>query len=355
MPVPVNVEEFEAIAREKMPAASYDYYAGAAEDEITLRDNREAFRRLRIAFRVLVDVAERDMRTSILGVPMSSPVILAPTAMHRMAHDEGERATARAAESTETLMCLSSISSVAMEEVAACAPKGRRWFQLYHMGDKRKTESLVRRAQESGYEAIVVTVDTPVLGRRERDLRHPQVIPDGVTAVHFAPEPDARRAPDEERQIGNFINQPFLTWNDLAWLRSLTDLPLIPKGVVRADDAKRCIDEGMAGIWISNHGGRQLDTSIATADALPSVARAVAGQVPVIVDGGIRRGTDVVKALALGADAVAIGRPQLWGLAADGESGVRAVLTLLRNELSMAMALAGCKNLAEIDESLLAM
>ena len=346
---PVNLEEFEAVAREKMPPASYDYYAGGAEDEITLRENRDAFKRLRIAFRVLVDVAERDMRTELLGVPMSSPILLAPTAMHRMAHPDGELATSRAAAGTGTLMCLSSISSTPME-----APEGRRWFQLYHMGDRRKTESLVQRAAGSGYEAIVVTVDTPVLGRRERDMRYAKVIPDDVRAVHFDPEPDVRRAPDEERSLGNYINQPFLTWNDLAWLRSLTALPLIPKGVVRADDAKRAIDEGAAAIWISNHGGRQLDTSVATADAVRPIAEAVAKQVPLIVDGGVRRGTDVVKALALGADAVALGRPQLWGLAADGENGVRAVLDLLRNELSIAMALAGCKALADIDESLLA-
>lgn len=353
MPGPVNVEEFEAVARSKMPPASYDYYAGGAEDEITLRENREAFRRLRLAFRVLVDVSERDMRADLLGVPMASPILLAPTALHRMAHPDGELATSRAAAATGSLMCLSSISSTPMEDVAAAAPEGRRWFQLYHMGDRRKTESLVQRAVSSGYEAIVVTVDTPVLGRRERDLRYSKVIPDDVRAVHFDPEPEGHRPPDEERSLGTYINQPFLTWDDLAWLRSLTSLPLIPKGVVRPDDAKRAIDEGAAGIWISNHGGRQLDTSIATADAVRPIAEAVAGQVPLIVDGGIRRGTDVIKALALGANAVAIGRPQLWGLAADGEDGVRAVLDMLRNELSVAMALAGCKTLADIDESLL--
>jgi len=354
MGVPVNVEEFEAIAREKMPPASYDYYAGGAEDEITLRENRTAFQRLRIAYRVLVDVTQRDMRTELLGVPMSMPVMLAPTALHRMAHEDGERATARAAAASEALMCLSSISSTPMEEVRAAAPEGRRWFQLYHLGDKAKTESLVRRAHGSGYEAIVLTVDTPVLGRRERDLRYSQVIPPHVKAVHFEQEDDPKRVPDEERSLGNFINQPFITWDDIAWLRSLSPLPLIPKGIVRADDAKRAIDEGAAAIWVSNHGGRQLDTSIATADALPSIAEAVAKQVPIIVDGGVRRGTDVLKALALGADVVALGRPQLWGLAADGENGVRAVLDLLRNELSLAMALAGCKNLSEIDRSLLA-
>ncbi len=351
MPEPVNVEEFEQRAREVLPPAAYDYYAGAAEDEITLRENRDAFRKLRIAYRVLIDVSERTLNTELLGVPMASPIMLAPTALHRMAHPEGERATARAAAATGTLMTLSSISSVSMEDVRDAAPDGRRWFQLYHFSDRSMTEKLVLRAYDAGYEAIVLTVDTPILGRRERDMRHDVVIPPDVIAVHFE-SPDHRPA-DQERSLGSFINQPFVSWEDLRWLRDLTPLPLLVKGVVRADDARRAIDEGIAAIWVSNHGGRQLDTSIATADALPAIVAGVRKQVPVIVDGGIRRGTDVLKALALGADAVAVGRPQLWGLAAGGEDGVRAVLDLLRNELSVAMALAGCRTLADIARDLI--
>jgi 4-hydroxymandelate oxidase len=351
MPDPVNVEEFEAVAREALAPAVYDYYAGGAEDEITLRDNRDAFGRLRIAYRVLVDVSERDTRAELLGVPMSSPILLAPTALHRMAHPDGERATARAAAASGALMTLSSISSVAMEDLRDVAPDGRRWFQLYHFSDRALTEKLVMRAHEAGYEAIVLTVDTPILGRRERDMRYATVIPDDVRAVHFESE---RREPDDERSLGTFINQPFVSWADLRWIRELTPLPLVVKGVVRADDARRAIDEGIAAVWVSNHGGRQLDTSPATAEALPRVVDAVGKQVPVIVDGGVRRGTDVLKALALGADAVAIGRPQLWGLAAGGEGGVRAVLDMLRNELSIAMALAGCRSIAEIDRGLIA-
>ena len=347
---PLNIDDFEAIAREMLPPPIFDYYAGAADDEVTLSENRLAFRRLRLRYRVLVDVSERDMRTEILGVPMEAPIILAPTALHRMAHDEGERATARAAASEGLLMTLSSIASVTMEDVAAAAPDGRRWFQVYHFSDRAQTERLLQRAHDAGYEALVLTVDAPLLGRRERDLRHPFEIPEGVTGVHFG---DPRTA-DADSPLHAFIDQPSINWTDLAWIRAVTPLPLLLKGVVREDDAKRALDEGIDGLWVSNHGGRQLDTSVPTADALPEVVSAAQGRVPVIVDGGVRRGTDVLKALALGADAVAIGRPQLWGLAAAGEEGVRAVLQLLKAELSLAMALAGCPTLADIDASLLA-
>lgn len=348
--MPINLDEFEAAARELLTAPVYDYYAGGADDEVTLADNREAFRRLRIAHRVLVDVSERRMQTEILGVPLSFPVILAPTALHRMAHPDGEAATARAAAAAGTLMTLSTISSVAMEDVALAAPDGPKWFQVYHLTSRAKTEELIVRAATAGYRALVLTVDTPILGRRERDLRHPFMLPAGVSPVHFS---EPHRARDDEPVLGTFINQPNLSWTDLAWLRSLTDLPVIVKGIVRGDDAARAIDAGVAAVWVSNHGGRQLDTSIATADALPEVVRAIAGQVPIVVDGGVRRGTDVLKALALGADIVALGRPQLWGLAADGEQGVASVLRLIREEFSVALALAGCTSLKDVTEDLL--
>jgi 4-hydroxymandelate oxidase len=300
---------------------------------------------------VLVDVSERDLRTELLGFPLSMPLILAPTALHRMAHPEGEVATARAAAAAGVVMTLSTITSVPMRDVAAAAPEGRRWFQLYHFNDRARSEHLVRQAYEAGYEAIALTVDAPILGRRERDLRHPFAFPEGISAVHLEVDP---RTVNPDTPLASLINQPLLTWDDLAWIRALTPLPLLLKGIIRADDAKRALDEGVDALWISNHGGRQLDTSIATADALPQIVETVAGRVPVIVDGGIRRGTDVLKALALGADAVAIGRPQLWGLAADGENGVRRVLEMFRDETSSAMALAGCPSLSEIDADLLA-
>jgi 4-hydroxymandelate oxidase len=348
--LPVNVEEFEALAREKLEKSVYDYYAGGAEDEITVAANREAFRRLFLKYRVLVDVSRVDLSTELLGVPLAFPVILAPTALHRLAHPEGEKMTARAAAAAGTLMTLSTVSSVPLEEVAAAAPAGARWFQLYCYEDRADTERLVARADRAGYRAIVLTVDAPILGRRERDVRNRFEVPAGLTA-HPAARPSGSGG---QWPLSSVIGQPALSWKDLVWIRALSPLPLVVKGIVRGDDAARAVDEGVAAVWVSNHGGRQLDTAIPTAEALSEVVRAVAGQVPVIVDGGIRRGTDVLKALALGACAAAIGRPQLWGLAANGEEGVRLVLEMFREELALAMALSGCRVLSEVDRSLVA-
>jgi 4-hydroxymandelate oxidase len=347
---PVNVEELEAIARARLEKGVYDYYAGGAEDELAVRGNREAFQRLRLKYRVLVDVSTVDVATRLLGTPLSLPVLLAPTALHRLADPEGERATARAAAAAGTLMTLSTVSSVPLEEVAGAAPSGARWFQLYCFEDRGETERLVTRAHQAGYRALVLTVDAPILGRRERDLRNAFEVPAGLPA-HSTGRP---RASGGQWPLNSLIGQPALNWKDLAWLRAISPLPLVLKGIVRGDDASRALDEGAAAVWVSNHGGRQLDGSIPTAEALPEVVRAVAGRAPVIVDGGIRRGTDVLKALALGATAAAIGRPQLWGLAARGESGVGRVLAMFRDELALAMALAGCRNVSEIDRSLVA-
>lgn len=347
----LNLDDFETLARDRLTEPVYDYYAGGADDEVTLRENREAFRKLKLRYRVLVDVSERDLATNLLGIPLAFPIVLAPTALHRMAHPDGERATARAAGSLGTMMTLSTISSVSLEDVAAEAPDAPRWFQLYHFSDRTKTEELIERAAAAAYRAIVLTVDAPLLGRRERDLRHPFALPDDVQAVHFGVTPRTDRA--NQSPLSAFIEQPSINWGDLAWIRSRSRLPLVIKGLVRGDDAKRALDEGVDALWVSNHGGRQLDTSIATIDALPDVAASAGGQVPIIVDGGIRRGTDVLKALARGATAVALGRPQLWGLACGGEDGVRTVLGLLRDELSLAMALAGARSIAEIDPNLL--
>jgi 4-hydroxymandelate oxidase len=347
---PLNVDEFEALARERLTEPVYDYYAGGADDEVTVRENRAAFQRISLRYRVLVDVSERDTKTSILGTPLAFPLILAPTALHRMAHPDGELATARAAASLGVLMTLSSISSTPMEEVAT-ASDGPKWFQLYHYTDRAMSESLIHRAHDAGYKAIVLTADAPLLGRREKDLRHPFAIPDGIEAVHFTVQP---RVSSTDSPLTAFVNQPSINWTDLAWVRAASPLPVLIKGLVRADDAKRALDEGCEGLWVSNHGGRQLDTSIPTAAALPEIVEAAEGRVPVIVDGGVRRGTDILKALAMGATAVAVGRPQLWGLTVGGQEGVERVLTLLREELSLAMALAGCRTIGEIDASLIA-
>lgn len=349
----VNLEDLHAIAQDRLTPAVYGYYAGGAGDELTLADNLDAFRRLRIAYRTMIDVSERTLTTSVLGVDLDMPIILAPTALHRMAHDEGELATARAAAAAGTIMTLSTISSVPLEAVAAAAPTGRRWFQLYLFNTLERTEELLARAETAGYEAIVITADAPILGRRERDFRLGFGLPEGVEAVHFDLMPRSTIATGNASAIGAFIHQPDLSWDRLAWLQSRTRLPIILKGIVRGDDADRAVDAGVAAVWVSNHGGRQLDTSIATADALPEVVASVARRVPIIVDGGVRRGTDVLKALALGADLVALGRPQLWGLAAGGEQGVALALSMLREEFSQAMALAGAPTLGAITPDLL--
>jgi 4-hydroxymandelate oxidase len=348
-----NIEDLHAIARERLAAPVYGYYAGGAGDELTLRDNIEAFQRIKIAYRTMIDISISTMQTSLLGVDLSMPIILAPTALHRMAHDEGEIATARAAAEAGTLMTLSTISSVTLEDVAAAAPGGRRWFQLYMFNTPEQTEALISRSEAAGYEAIVLTADAPILGRRERDLRLGFTLPEGVQAVHFDLVPRSTFSSDEPPTIGAFIHQPDLSWDHLGWIRERTKLPIILKGIVRGDDAQRALDEGIAAVWVSNHGGRQLDTSIATADALPEVVASVGGRMPIIVDGGIRRGTDVLKALALGADAVALGRAQLWGLAAGGQDGVALALRMLRDEFSQAMALAGATQLGELTPDLL--
>jgi 4-hydroxymandelate oxidase len=349
---PLNLQEYEAVAREVLRPMAFDYIAGGADDEATVTANREAFARRHLRYRTLVDVSERDLSTHLLGIDLPHPIILAPTAMHQLAHPEGEAETARGAAAAGALLTLSTISTVSLEDVAAAAPDAPRWFQLYCYGDRSFTELLVKRAYESGYQAIVVTVDVPVLGRRERDLRNSFALPDGMRLANFeqpVPRPEGGSA---LVQWTTAIQTPALTWEDLGWIRSLAPLPTLIKGIVRADDALRAVEAGIDGIWVSNHGGRQLDGAIPSLDALPEIVDAVGEQCAIIVDGGVRRGTDVLKALALGADGVAIGRPQLYALAVAGADGVRRVVELLRDELSLAMALAGCPSLAEVERDL---
>lgn len=340
-PAPLTLAEYEPLAAERLDPAAYDYYAGGAGDEISLADARAAFNRLRLRPRVLVDVSRRDLSTTAFGVPLSSPIICAPTAFHGMAHADGERATARGAAAVDVLMTLSSIASVALEEVAAAAPGASRWFQLYTSPQRSDTQRLVERAVGAGYGAIAVTVDLPYAGNRERDTRNAFVLPMGT---HLPPD-----APVDEHGL---IVTATLGWDDLSWLRSVCAVPLVVKGVLRADDALRAVELGVDGVWVSNHGARQLDTAVAGIDALPEIAAAVGERALLVVDGGVRRGIDVLKGLALGADLVAVGRPVIWGLAVDGASGVARVLTILREELSLAMALAGCRSVAEVTSDL---
>ena len=268
---------------------------------------------------------------------------MAPTADHSLSHPDAERATARGTAAGGGLFTLSTISSVSMEDVAAAAPGAPRWFQLYAPADRGECGALVERAAAAGYSAVAVTVDLPLPGNRERDLRSGFEIDLGV---HLPPEQPV----DPETGI---VVLPTFDWDELAWLRSVCPIPLVVKGVLRADDALRAIDAGCDGVWVSNHGGRQLDTSVAGADALPEIADAVGDRALLVVDGGVRRGVDVLKGLALGADLVAIGRPALWGLAVDGADGVQRIIEILRDELSLAMALSGCRAIGDIARDLL--
>ena len=350
----LNLTEIELAARERLAPLAYEYYVGGANDEVTIRENRAAFERLSLRYRVLVDVSRRSTSTTVLGTRVDFPVLVAPTAFQRLACDEGEMATARAAAASGTVMILSTASTCTIEDVGAIG--GNLWFQLYVYADRGMTKALVERAEASGMRAIVLTVDAPMLGRRERDLRNRFHLPDGVRLANVpssgsVPMPTGHGESGLANHFASGIDAA-LTWKDVDWLRSITKLPVLIKGIVRGDDAVRAVDHGAAGVIVSNHGGRQLDTAIASVRALPEVAEAVAGRAEVLLDGGVRRGTDVIKALALGARAVLLGRPVVWGLAAAGESGARRVLELLRAEVDLAMALCGCPSVGDISRDL---
>jgi 4-hydroxymandelate oxidase len=350
----VNVSDFEALARRRMRPAFFDYYAGGAEDERTLMRNRAGFERFVFLPRVLVDVGRVDTSTRVLGAPVSMPVLVAPTAYHRLADPEGETATARAAGAAGTLLTASTLSTCTLEEIASAA-SGPLWFQLYVYRDRSLTERLIARAQSAGYRALVLTVDTPRLGRRERDLRSRFRLPRGVVLANLAGEGQRRLRWDAQGSMAAYANEqldPSLTWEAVDWIRRAARLPIVLKGVMRPDDAARAVDAGIAGVWVSNHGGRQLDAEEATILALSGVVEAVRGRAEVFIDGGFRRGTDVLKAVALGARAALVGRPCLWGLAAAGEEGVKRVLCLLREELALSMALAGAPDIPSVDRSL---
>lgn len=351
----MDIEALEAAARDRLSTLAYDYYAGGAEDEITLADNVAAWRRMRLRPRVLRDVSVVDTATTVLGTPISLPVLIAPTAYQRLAWDEGEPATARGAAAAGTLFVVSTLATVRLEDVAAAAPGAPRWMQIYLQRDKARNEELVGRAVAAGYQALVLTVDLPVVGHRRRDERNGFTLPEGMTLANFGTRhPDM---PAGGSALAAHVAQDFtaaMTFDDIAWLADLSDLPVLVKGVARGDDAAACVDAGAAGVIVSNHGGRQLDGAIATADALPEIVHAVAGRVEVYVDGGIRSGTDVVKAIAAGAQAALIGRPVIWGLATAGADGVAAVLEEFRTEITRAMALCGTPTVADITHDLLA-
>ena len=341
--MPITVAEYEPLARARLEVGAWDYQAGGAGDEHSLADNLASWARVRLRPRVLVDVATRDLTTSAFGLDLPHPIVIAPTAAHRLSHPDAELATARGAAAAGALNTLSTIASVSLEEVAAAEPAGPRWFQLYAPADRGACRDLVDRAVAAGYRAIVLTVDLPYPGNRERDVRN-----------GFELELGAHLPLDQQVDERGIIELPTLSWDDLGWLRSVCPVPLLVKGVLRADDAVRAVDAGCDGVWVSNHGGRQLDTAISAAEALPEVAAAMGGRGLLLADGGVRRGIDVLKALALGADLVAIGRPVLWALAVDGAEGVQRVIEILRDELSLAMALAGCRSIDDVSADLVA-
>jgi 4-hydroxymandelate oxidase len=339
-------------ARELLDPAHYDYFAGGAGEEHAVAENEQAFRRLALLPRVLRGSAERDLTVRLPGTTATMPVLVSPTAFHRLAHPGGEAATARATAAAGTVLVASMAGTVAIGDVTAAAravdPDATVWFQLYLQPDAEVTECLVRRAEKAGCSALVVTVDSPVFGRRERDRRNGfHDLPAGLAAENMRGLPGG--PPGGVRPIEM---SPLLSWQHLRELRDLTGLPVLLKGILHPEDARLAVERGIDGIWVSNHGGRQLDAAPATLDALPRIVEVVGDRVPLLLDGGVRCGADVAIALALGATAVGIGRPVLWGLAAGGERGVRHVLELLRDEFDHVLTLCGGRNLADLTRDL---
>ena len=340
-----SVADFEALARERLSHMAYEFVASGAADELTVRWNRESFDRIRLRPRVLADVRRIDLTTSLLGEALPFPILLAPAAYHRVLHPRGELETARGAGMARATWVVSTGSNTAIEEIAAAAA-APLWFQLYVQSDREVTRDLVGRVEAAGVRAIVLTVDTPVIGSRDRQARSAFRLPEGATTPHLD---DVNRG---RRTILTPGRVP-VTWEDVAWLRSVARRPLLLKGILTGADARRAVETGADGIIVSNHGGRNLDTLPAAIDALPEVAAAVAGRIPVLMDGGVRRGTDIIKALALGAAAVLIGRPYLYGLGAAGAEGVERVVSILVRELELAMALCGRAAVRDVDAGVL--
>lgn len=380
---PINLFEYEKLANSQLSQMAWDYYASGAWDEVTLRDNRAAFERFKLRPRMLVDVSQRDITTKILGKSLSVPILIAPMAFQCLAHQEGEIATAKAAALLGIGMVLSTLATKSIEELAAQGKQGEnhgtQWFQLYIHRDRGLTRALVELAYANGVDALCLTVDAPMLGKREKDTRNQFALPPGMSLANLAMLKDLE-IPHKQGESGLFAYfaeqlDPGITWADLErkvgvfleagfprltpnfsrqWLQSLSPLPLAVKGILRGDDAVRAVEHGASSVIVSNHGGRQLDGALASIDALSEVVAAVGGKAEVLVDGGIRRGTDILKALALGASAVLVGRPILWGLAVGGVAGVQHVIEILQDELDLAMALSGCAKLQDIDPTLVA-
>jgi isopentenyl diphosphate isomerase/L-lactate dehydrogenase-like FMN-dependent dehydrogenase len=361
--IPVLLDALEAKAKEMLEPRAYDYVAGGAGGELTMRANREAFYHWRIVPRMLRNVSARDLSVELLGVKLPAPVILAPVGVQGVMHADAELATARAAAELRLPFVLSTVCSRTMEHVARAAGTGQRWFQLYWSKSPELTASLLERAERAGYSALVVTLDTSMLGWRERDLERgylPFLFAEGV--ANYFSDPVFRgmlKQPPEENPAeaiqlwASLFSNTALTWEDLGWLLKHTKMPILLKGILHAEDAKRALDAGMDGVIVSNHGGRQVDGGIAALDALPAVVKATEGQMPVLFDSGIRRGADILKALALGARAVLVGRLYVWGLAVAGEAGVRDAMQNLLADFDLTMALSGLVSLKELTPEIL--
>jgi 4-hydroxymandelate oxidase len=349
----VSISDMEAVAHARMEHMAWEYISGGAGDEITLRWNRESFDKIRLDTRILRDVSTVDTKTSLLGINLPFPVMLAPTSLHKLAHPDGELATAKGAGDAGTAMVLSTMSSTSLEDVAKVATSPL-WFQLYVQKDKGFTKELVERAVAAGYKALVVTVDTPTDGARNRQERAKFHLPPGVEMSNLKGlKLDSGEKAGTERHVFDSILPHQLTWKDIEWLQSLSKLPVVAKGVLNANDAEIAAKQGLGAVQVSNHGARQLDTTPATIDALPRIADKVGVRIPLILDGGVRRGTDVLKALANGANVVMVGRPIFYGLSTAGAAGVTKALNILRHEFEMAMALTGVTTIKEIDRSVL--
>jgi 4-hydroxymandelate oxidase len=345
----LDLDELRDLAAKAADPAAWAVIEDGADDEITLRDNVAAWSRIRLRPRMLRGGGEVDTATTLLGTPVAAPIVVGPSGRHGVFNPDGEVATARGAASAATVMAVATASSRSLEEVAAAAPGGLRWFQLYITRDRGWTEELLARAEAAGFRAVVLTVDVPIVGRRRGTLRQP--LPNGPGWANARARFGEAATYGAPGFAGGF--DPDLSQADIAWLRGRTSLPIVVKGILRGDDAAACVESGAAAVVVSNHGGRQLDTAVASADALPEVVAAVLGRAEVYVDGGVRRGTDVVKALAMGAGAVLVVRPVLHGLLLDGAEGVHAVLEHLQDDLRRAMVLCGVRRLEDIAPDLL--
>ncbi|XP_029671928.1 peroxisomal (S)-2-hydroxy-acid oxidase GLO5 isoform X2 [Formica exsecta] len=348
----ICVEDYEKYALKHLPPSVRDYYKGGAGEEYSLKWNREAFKNYRIRPRFLRDVSKRDISTTVLGHKVSMPLGVAPTAMQRMAHPDGECANARAAQTAGTIFILSTISTSSIEEVAKAAPDGIKWFQLYIYIDRNVTLNLIRRAERAGFKALVLTIDAPFFGDRRADIKNKFALPSHLRFANFEDELSQRiNTAKTGSSLNEYVTALFdasLSWDDVKWLKRTTTLPIILKGILTAEDARLAVENGVDGIIVSNHGARQIDSVPATIEALPEISKAVGDQVEVYMDGGVTQGIDVLKALALGAKMVFFGRPMLWGLTYNGEKGASAILELMKREIDLAFALTGCASLKDI-------